>query len=215
MKPSRSCSTAYRRFPLGCAILNLTLAPIAFSQAKPNPTPQVYVVTPPASPNSGYRAEFLEELLYYERHFTQLSEAIPDGKYSWHPGDGARSIGELVPKTAVTNDLIRWDLEGPLKPGANYGIDSETLAKDIMAVSGDKPKVLKELKNSFALMHGEVLLLSDGDADKPQKIFGRETTLRGAFLLIIRYWGEHLGALTAYARMNGISLPWAESTPQD
>jgi hypothetical protein len=217
MKPSMLCRAAIcSQFVLwGCVIINLSLAPFAFSQEKANKNPQVYVLTAPAAPTSGYRAEFLEELLYYEQRFNKLAEAIPEGKYSWRPGDGARSIGELVAKTAVANDLVWRDLEGPLKPGANYGIDSETLAKEIMAVSGDKPKVLKELKNSFASMHGEVLLLNDGDADKPQKIFGKETTVRGSFLLVIRYWGEHLGALIAYARMNGITLPWAENTPQD
>jgi hypothetical protein len=217
MKPtSIPYSSACSRFLLlGCAIVNLSLAPIVFSQEKPHNTPQVYVLTPPPAPTSGYRAEFLEELSYYEQRFTQLAEAIPAEKYSWRPAEGVRSVGELVANATLVNALVWRDLEGPLKPGANYGIDSETLTKNTMAASGDKSKVLKELKTSFNSLHSEVLFLRDGEADKSQTLFGRETTLRGAFFVVTSNWGEHLGQLIAYARMNGIALPWPEKSPKD
>jgi hypothetical protein len=76
-------------------------------------------------------------------------------------------------------------LEGPLKPGVYYGIDSETVAKNTMAISEGKCKVLKELKNSFTALRTEILLLNDGEADKSQKLLGRVTTLRGAFFLVM------------------------------
>jgi hypothetical protein len=124
-------------------------------------------------------------------------------------------VGELVANATLVNALVWRDLEGPLKPGANYGIDSETLTKNTMAASGDKSKVLKGLKTSFNSLHSEVLFLRDGEADKSQKLFGIETTLRGNFFVVTSNWGEHLGQLIAYARMNGIALPWPEKSPQD
>jgi hypothetical protein len=209
------CNISCRRFLLGCAIFTLILIPAAFPQEKSNNNPQLYRLIPPSAPTSGYRAEFLEQLSYYEQRYTRLAEAIPAEKYSWRPADGVRATGELVANAAVANVLVTRSLEGPLKPGVYYGINSETVMKNTMAVSGDKAKVLQELKNSFNSLRTEVLLLKDGEADKSQKLFGKETTLRGAFLLIAGYWGEHLGQLTAYARMTGIAPPWAEKSPQD
>jgi len=198
-----------------CLIFNLSFVPTAFPQEKSNNNPKLYRLIPPSAPTSGYRAEFLEELSYYEQRYTSLAEATPADKYSWRPTDGARATGELLANAAVVNVLVTRSLEGPLKPGVYYGMDSEAVRRNTMAVSADKVKVLQALKNSFNSLRTQVLLLNDGEADKSQRLFGRETTLRGAFLLIASYWGEHLGQLTAYAQMNGIAPPWAEKSPQD
>jgi len=86
--------------------------------------------------------------------------------------------------------------------------------KAISASSTDKPKVLQALKDSFAHLRGAVLTLADGDADKPQKMFNRQTTLRGALMMVDRHWGEHLGQSIAYARINGVVPPWTEEFQQ-
>lgn len=39
-----------------------------------------------AAPTAGYRAEFLEDVTYYEQRFTRLAEAMPADKYPWRPG---------------------------------------------------------------------------------------------------------------------------------
>ena len=41
-------------------------------------------------------------------------------------------------------------------------------------------------------------------------MFNRQTTLRGALIMITGHFGEHLGQSIAYARMNGIVPPWTE-----
>ena len=85
--------------------------------------------------------------------------------------------------------------------------------KAIQALSGDKPKVLQALKESFAHLRNATLALTD-DADKPQKMFGRQSTLRGSFMIIIGHFGEHLGQSIAYARVNGVVPPWTEEAQQ-
>jgi hypothetical protein len=55
---------------------------------------------------------------------------------------------------------------------------------------------------------------NDADADKPQKMFNRQTTLRGSFLMITGHFGEHLDQSIAYARMNGFAPPWTEEAQQ-
>ena len=44
----------------------------------------------------------------------------------------------------------------------------------------------------------------------PQKMFGRQTTARGAFIMITGHFAEHLGQLIAYARVNASTPPRTE-----
>jgi uncharacterized damage-inducible protein DinB len=164
-------------------------------------------------PNSGFRAEFLEEIAYYEQRFARLAEAIPAEKYTWRPAEGVRSVGEVFAHVAVADYLVGRTLT-PLPPGATYGVDNKTIAKTTMALSGDKAKLLQDLANSFGSLKFAVLQLNDSDADKLQDIFNRHTTLRGSFLAITGHLGEHLGQSIAYARMNGVVPPWTEEFQQ-
>src|SRR5947209_231009 len=162
--------------------------------------------TTAAAPTPGPRAEFLEEIAYYEQRFTRLAEAMPAEKYAWRPGEGVRSVGEVYAHIV----------------GANYGAaralgtapPASLDFKSIMALSGDKPKLIQALKDSFAHFRGAIIALHDAEADKPQKMFGRQTTLRGSFIVITGHFGEHLGQSIAYARTNGIVPPWTEETQQ-
>jgi len=86
--------------------------------------------------------------------------------------------------------------------------------KGIQGLSTDKAKTVQTLKDSFAHFRGAILALGEGDADKAQKMFGRDTTLRGSFILITGHFGEHLGQSIAYARVNGIVPPWTEEQQQ-
>jgi uncharacterized damage-inducible protein DinB len=159
-----------------------------------------------AAPTSGARAEFLAELEYYEGRFTRLAEAVPAEKYSWRPAEGVRSIGEVYAHIVAANYGIARAF-GAAMPA---GIDPKT----INATANDKPKVVQELKDSFAHFRQAILALSDTDSDKAMKMFGRSTTQRGAFIMITGHTGEHLGQSIAYARMNGIVPPWTEETQQ-
>ncbi len=158
------------------------------------------------TPTSGYRAEFLEDVAYYEQRYTRLAEAMPADKYSWRPAEGVRSVGEVYTHIIMAN----YGVARALGTAFPAGLDPKAVA----AMSGDKAKVQQALKESFAHFHGAVLALSDADADKPQKMFNRQTTLRGSLMMIDRHWGEHLGQSIAYARVNGIVPPWTEEFQQ-
>jgi uncharacterized damage-inducible protein DinB len=183
--------------------LGLNLMPS--SRAQDSPDHKAPAVAS-AAPTSGFRAEFLDGIAYYEQRYTRLAEAMPAEKYTWRPGEGVRSVGEVF--THIT--------------GANYGVaralgtalPSGVDPKAIQALSADKPKVLQALKESFAHLRSATLALNDGDEDKPQKMFGRQSTLRGSFTMIIGHFGEHLGQSIAYARVNGVVPPWTEGAQQ-
>lgn len=86
--------------------------------------------------------------------------------------------------------------------------------KAVLALSGDKAKAPPALKDSFAHFRRAILALTDGDADKAQKMLNRETTLRGALMMTDRHWGEHRGQSIAYARVNGVAPRWTEELQQ-
>ena len=158
------------------------------------------------APAAGARAEFLDGLAYYEQRFTRLAGAIPAEKYSWRPGEGVRSIGEVYAHITAAN----YGVAHALGMQAPSGLDF----KAIQAAAADKVKITQLLKDSFAHLRQAILTISDADMDKPQKMFGRQTTVRGAFMMIIGHFGEHLGQSIAYARVNGITPPWTEEAQQ-
>jgi uncharacterized damage-inducible protein DinB len=155
-----------------------------------------------ASAVTGARGEFLAEVGYYEQRYIRLAEAVPAEKYSWRPGEGVRSIGEVYAHIAMANYGIARALGTPLPAGMDL--------KTINAAAGDKAKTVQTLKDSFAHFRGAIVALKDSDLNNPQKMFGQDTTLRGAFVLITGHFGEHLGQSIAYARQNGIVPPWTE-----
>jgi len=66
---------------------------------------------------------------------------------------------------------------------ANYGIAGALgTAPPAGFLSGDKSKVLQAMKDSFWHFRNAIVA-SDAEADKPQKMFNRQTTLRGSFLI--------------------------------
>jgi uncharacterized damage-inducible protein DinB len=162
--------------------------------------------TASAAPSSGARAEFLEEIAYYEGRYTRLAEAVPADKFTWRPAEGVRSIGEVYNHIVAANYGIARALGTQPPAGLDF--------KAILAASGDKTKTVQGLKDSFAHFRNAILALSDADADKAQKMFGRQTTLRGSYIMITGHFGEHLGQSIAYARMNGIVPPWTEEAQQ-
>jgi uncharacterized damage-inducible protein DinB len=163
-------------------------------------------VPTPSAPAAGYRAEFLEDVAYYEQRYTRLAEAMPGDKYSWRPAEGVRSVGEVYTHIISANYGVARALGTPFPEGFDL--------KAVPALSNDKAKVQQTLKESFAHFRKAVLALSDADADKPQKMFNRETTLRGSLMMIDRHWGEHLGQSIAYARINGVVPPWTAEFQQ-
>ena len=196
-----------RRMSLYFVVLTVSgLSFMASSRAQDTSDHKAPAMASAAAPTSGFRAEFLEEISYYERRYTRLAEAMPAEKYTWHPAEGVRSVGEVFTHITAANYGVARAL-GTAPPA---GLDFKAIA----GLSADKPKVLQALKESFAHLRSATLALNDGDADKPQKMFGRQSTLRGSFTMIVGHFGEHLGQSIAYARVNDVVPPWTEEAQQ-
>jgi len=187
---------------VGLTTIFLGMGVNAGAQDKPAEKPSAA----PAIAAFGPKEEFLEEIAYYEQRYVRLAEAVPGEKYTWRPGEGVRSIGEVYTHIVAANYGIARSLGTQPPAGLDF--------KAINALSTDKAKTVQALKDSFAHFKQAIQALSDGDADKPQKMFGRQTTLRGSFIMITGHFGEHLGQSIAYARMNGVVPPWTEEQQQ-
>src|ERR1700730_12620227 len=160
----------------------------------------------PSALHSGARAEFVDEISFYEARYTRLAEAVPADKYNWRPAECVRSIGEVFAHIVAANYRIARAFGTQPPAGVDF--------KAIGAAAGDKAKTVQGLKDSFAHFRNAILALSDADADKAQKMFGRDTTQRGSFFMITGHMGEHLGQSIAYARVNGIVPPWTAEAEQ-
>ena len=163
---------------------------------------QAAAASTPAAPTSGYRAEFLNEMKYFEGRYTQLAEAIPADKYTWRPAPGVRSVAEVLLHVAGANQGLP-NFAG-FQPPAGFkmqGYEQSTT---------DKAKVIAELKKSFTHVQSSASMLKDADADKAMKVFGMDMTGRSFAFFQARHLGEHLGQLIAYARVNGVVPPWSD-----
>ena len=57
---------------------------------------------------------------------------------------------------------------------------------------------------------GRFFLFNMGETERSQKIFGRQTTVRGAFIMKTGHFGEHFGTINCLGMMNGIIPPRTE-----
>lgn len=161
--------------------------------------------TTPATPSpkpAGVQAELVTELGEFERKAVRLAEAIPQDKLTWRPGEGVRSIGEVITHIAQTNYTF---------PNI-MGVRPPTEA-DVPGIGKltEKEKVIAALKASFE--HARKVLGGFSDAELERSV--RENwTVRRTAMFMLRHGSEHTGQLIAYACMVGITPPWTEEAQQ-
>ena len=141
------------------SICFLLVTSLSFSIASFLPAQEKSADKAPAAsaPTSGYRAEFLEDVAYYEQRYTKLADAMPADKYMWRPAEGVRSVGEVYTHIISANYGVARALGTPTPAGFDF--------KAVLAMSGEKAKVQQALKESFAHFRRAILALSDADAD--------------------------------------------------
>jgi uncharacterized damage-inducible protein DinB len=153
----------------------------------------------------GVRGEILASIHDAETKLTQLAEATPAAKYTWRPGEGVRSTGEVFMHVAGANYLFP-SIWGAKVPAGKDMKGMQAMEKD----GADKAKTMAALKESFAFITDSIKNLSDADLDKPVEFFGRKGTVRSVLIIAATHTHEHLGQSIAYARSNGIAPPWSK-----
>jgi uncharacterized damage-inducible protein DinB len=148
----------------------------------------------------GYEGEWR----YVSNLLLSLAEAIPEGKYSWRPAPGVRSVSEVLVHVAQGNFYL-LSVTGPKMP-------SDMVHSDLEKALVSKPEVIAALKRSLQAVKVAHAQLKLGDLDRKVQIQGKTVPVGGMYLRIICHDNEHLGQLIAYARSNGITPPWSQST---
>jgi len=147
-----------------------------------------------------FKTEALNRVSTLEKKFTELAAAMPEDSYKWRPGEGVSSVSELYLHVAGANyGLTRFIGAAPPE-----GMDLRGLPES----TTDKDKIAPKLAGSFAHLKGAIEKMDVGHADEAVKMFGGETTQRGAVLNILEHLSEHLGQAIAYARVNSVVPPW-------
>lgn len=148
---------------------------------------------------AGVQGEMLNWFDDAANKIVQLAEAIPAEKYAWRPGEGVRSVGEVVGHVAGGNYFL-MGLAGAQPPAAAPGnIDQMTAKADL----------IRALQQSIEYVRSSMRAMSAADLDAAATIFGRQSTKRDACLLVVVHAHEHLGQMIAYARSNGVTPPWS------
>lgn len=149
---------------------------------------------------SGFKANYFEALDHLEKETVALAEAAPQEKYSWRPGEGVRSVGEVFMHMAAGNySYARM---------AGATIPSDVNPREFEKSANDKAKTVAQLKQSFAFLRQTAQNLSDSDLNKPVKVYGKDSNIMNVLLISVTHQSEHLGQSIAYARDIGVVPPW-------
>jgi uncharacterized damage-inducible protein DinB len=128
--------------------------------------------------------------------FAGLARVL-DGKYDWRPGQGVRSVGEVLNLIVAENGMLTAALTGAAPGGRPPAITASA-------------QMQEALRTSSATLQKTIAGLSDADLNASASIFGQNTTKRGAIIMVLGDQHEHLGQAIAYARMNGVVPPWSK-----
>jgi uncharacterized damage-inducible protein DinB len=154
---------------------------------------------------AGIRAELASDFSDVEKKLVDLAGAIPQEKYGWRPGAGVRSVSEVYMHVAGGNYYI-LSFAGVKPP--------ETFDRGMEKSVTERAKVVEALHRSFDHVRTALAATSDADLDRKVKLFGRDATVRSAYVLLLNHAHEHMGQSIAYARMNGVTPPWSEAPPK-
>lgn len=154
-----------------------------------------------AAAGGDMRADILQQVDDAEKKLTALAEAFPAEKYGWRPAEKVRSVGEVFMHVAGGNYFLPtfWGVTPP------EGVNPREFEKS----GSDKAKVLATMKASFEHARNAIKNAPAADLAKAIKLFGNDSTISQAMLIVATHNHEHLGQSIAYARMNGVTPPWS------
>ena len=152
------------------------------------------------APSYDMKAQAIFDLQDMQKKFVDLAKAVPADKYSWRPGEGVRSIGEVYLHIVAANHNIPTMMGAPKQ--------AEYMAKDFQSSVTDKDQIVTKLNESFDYAISVVKGMTNADFAKPQKALGPDANSGDVIYLLVTHAHEHLGQSIAYARVNGVVPPW-------
>lgn len=151
----------------------------------------------------------IDDVEQVEQKLIGLAEAIPETSWAWRPGEGVRSVGQVMLHVAADNYFIPA-FTGADAP-ASTGITG-TSYPSVQAFEGrqlDKAATIAELRASFAHLKGVMRAVDDAALGANLDVFGMQMTGLRLWVMATTHLHEHLGQSIAYARSNGVVPPWS------
>src|SRR5690348_7306084 len=178
----------------GLTLLFCALLCLASTSASPG---QQSSSSPAASqdktpPSYDMKAQAILDLQQMQQKFTTLADAVPQEKYTWRPGDGARTFSELFLHTAAAG------FNFPTMKGAPAAPDFS--AKGFEKSTTDKAKIIDWLNKSFAYSIASVQSMSNADFATPLPKLGPDANAGDVIYLMVVHAHEQLGISIAYSR---------------
>ena len=181
------------------------LAMAACAPAETGDADTVVEEGPPLS-TSTLQSEMLADLGELRDKYLDLADAMPESAYGWRPADDVRSVSEVYMHIVAANiGIVTSALQVPPPAMADPAWYDFQNAESII----DKVVIGEALAASFDYVAEVVQNASDTRLQEAVDLFGGESSVRGALLLVLTHCHEHLGQSIAYARMNGVTPPWS------
>ena len=162
-----------------------------------------------AQEQSTVMADLLRDVAQVEEKLLGLARAMSAEQYSWRPGEGVRSVGEVFQHVAADNYLLPA-FAGAAPPSAT-GIKSDDYAtvRAYETREADRATIIADLEASFAHLKEAMSGTPAAKMGENVSLFGREVTTQQMWVLATTHLHEHLGQSIAYARSNGVKPPWS------
>jgi hypothetical protein len=152
-----------------------------------------------AAASNPVSAKLRQILDSYSRNLVSAAEAMPAGKYSYHPMPEQMTFGKSIDHVAEVNNFACSKISGVATPEAAKL--NET----------DKDKLVEELKTSMDLCKQAFSKLNDSNlGDSVPWFGGRQVTRVSAALEVTNDLIDHYAALAVYLRLNGLLPPTAQ-----
>ena len=153
------------------------------------------------------RKLFLANLDSLQSKYLALAEAIPAEKFSWSPGAGVRSLGQVFMHVAseyyVYAPMAFGGARSSIIPRSREGFEQ-------FEASATKAGAIKALTDGLAYSKQTIGALDPAAFSGTFKVFGGEHTILETSVSMTDDLHEHLGQLIAYARMVGVKPPWSK-----
>ena len=161
--------------------------------------------------SSTLMTDIMKDLKSLEGKVMGLARAMPDASWSWRPGPGVRSVGEVYQHIATDNYLLPAMLGTPAPAATGIKGDDYKTAQAYETRKADRAAIVADLEASFAFLRKAMEAQSGATLGSEITVFGRKTTAQETWLLTITHLHEHLGQAIAYARSNNVTPPWSKS----
>lgn len=163
----------------------------------------------PAAAAPAVMQTLLRDLDMLERKIVGLAEAMPETSWSWRPGEGVRSVGEVAMHVAADNWFLPTvaGVAAPAASGIRAGDYASVQAYEARAA--DKAAALAELRASFAHLRKAMQETDAAFLGRQLQVFGQDMSGLDLWYLTMTHLHEHLGQAIAYARANGVVPPWS------